>query len=255
MNGIYYRHWGEGHPIIVIHGLFGTMENLGMITRQLKDDYLVYAIDLPNHGRSAHTDEVSLASMANVIVNWMDGLGLEQVHILGHSLGGKVGMEIALRQPERINRLVVADIAPVQYQRRHDDVFQGFRSVDLSSIQNRNDADKAMLAHVDEASTRSFLLKNLHKADDQWQWRMNLDALERHYGNIISANTTDFSAFENPVLFVKGENSDYILPEHKDTIVKHFPQASVKIIHNTEHWLHAEKPDIFSGIVKRFLNA
>ncbi len=252
---IFHRQWGDGEPIVAIHGLFGSLENLGMVTRLLKDDYRVYAIDLPNHGRSAHVNETSLLSMSDAVLEWMHQRGLEQAHFLGHSLGGKVAMELALRHPHKVTSLIIADIAPVHYQRRHDDIFAAFHDVELDHIEHRTDAYHSMEKHVVDIPTRSFLLKNLIKKNDRWQWRMNLNVLERDYEQIIASNTTHYPAFNQPVLFIKGEKSSYILPEHREVILSLFPQASVKIIHNTEHWLHAEKPDIFTGIVKRFLEA
>ncbi len=250
---IHYSHWGSGPAIVVIHGLFGSLENLGIIARQLKDDYSVYAIDLPGHGRSSHLQEISLASMADTIVDWMDTIGLPQAHFLGHSLGGKVSMEIALRHPEKISKLIVADIAPVSYPRRHDDVFAAFRAVNLEAINSRSDADKVMKSFVSVDSIRSFLLKNLEKNDDHWQWKMDLDGLEQAYENLIRANVLYDASFKKPVLFIKGEQSDYILPEYQEKILALFPAAKAKIIHDTEHWLHVQKPSIFTGIVKRFL--
>jgi esterase len=242
-------------PLIAIHGLFGSLENLGVITRQLADDYCVYSLDLPNHGRSEHTDTISLLSMVDAIVAWMDSLGLEKAHFLGHSLGGKVGMEIALRYPDKVDQLIVADIAPVAYPPRHQDVFDAFNAVDLKTIATRMDADKQMQAYVGELSTRSFLLKNLERNDQGWFWRMNLQGLIAAYKELIAANADCFPAFNGPVLFIKGELSSYILPEHRDAILRLFPQAGVKVINGTRHWLHAEKPDIFVGLVRRFLQA
>ncbi|MGH1485192.1 MAG: alpha/beta fold hydrolase [Cellvibrionaceae bacterium] len=253
-NQLFHRQWGDdGPPVVMIHGLFGSIENLGMITRLLKDEYKVYALDLPNHGRSPHTDNTSLAMMAEAIIAWMDTAGLDEATFLGHSLGGKVSMEIALRYPDRVSRLIVADIAPVTYPRRHDDVFTAFQAVDLNAISNRTDADEAMKPHVTEFSTRSFLLKNLERKNDQWQWRINLIGLTENYDSFIVGNTVDYPTYNKPVLFIKGELSSYILPEHRESILSLFPNAAVKVINGTEHWLHAEKPDIFTGIVKRFL--
>lgn len=254
INTIYHRQWGEGEPLVLIHGLFGSMENLGMIAQRLKSQYCVYTLDLPNHGRSQHTKDTSLLDMAEAIIDWMDALELKSAHFLGHSLGGKVSMELALHYPERVQGLIVADISPIQYPRRHDDIFAAFRDVELDKIKHRTDAYHAMEKHVNDIPTRDFLLKNLVKKKDHWQWRMNLELLERNYEAIITGNSREFPSFNNHVLFIKGERSDYILPEHKKTILQLFPKASVKVIHNTEHWLHAEKPDIFTGIVKRFLS-
>ncbi len=250
---IHHSRWGSGPAIVLVHGLFGSLENLGIIARQLKDDYSVYAIDLPGHARSGHLDDISLASMADTVVNWMDSIDLPQAHFLGHSLGGKVSMEIALRHPEKINKLIVADIAPVSYPRRHDDVFTAFGAVDLNAISSRGDADKVMKQFVDVDSVRSFLLKNLEKNDGHWQWKMDLDGLEQSYEKLIAGNTLYDASFERPVLFIKGEQSDYILPEHQEKILELFPLAEAKIIHGTEHWLHVQKPDIFAHTVKRFL--
>ena len=236
-----------------VHGLFGSLENLGTITRVLKTDYCVYAVDLPNHGRSPHTAHTSLEAMTAALVEWLDTMGLERAHFLGHSLGGKVVMELALRYPQRVGKLVVADIAPVAYPRRHDQIFAGFHAVDLSTITTRADADGAMAAYVSEPAVRSFLLKNLEKNTDGWQWRINLPVLEADYEQLIAGNSTDLPAFTGDVLFIKGEQSNYILPEHRQPTLQLFPNAQVKIIHNTEHWLHAEKPDIFAGMVQRFL--
>ena len=287
-SSIFHRYWTESElksspvskpvpkSIVFVHGLFGSIENLGMIIRLLKDEFSIYAIDLPNHGRSQHTIDTSLESMATAMLNWMDAVGLDCVDLVGHSLGGKVCMELALRYPDRVNRLIVADIAPVAYPRRHDDVFEAYRAVDLDKIKSRADADALMSPYVALASTRSFLLKNLEKNTNNtsanptdtlkdkignmdvpksaWRWRVNFDALEAGYNNIISANTTSSTPFTKPVLFIKGENSDYIMPEYQESILALFPNAGVKVISNTEHWLHAQKPEIFAGLVRRFLS-
>jgi esterase len=255
-SAIYHRQAGDPNapPLLVIHGLFGSLDNLGLIARKLSDTYCVYSLDLPNHGRSAHTDSTSLLTLAESVVAWMNANGIAQAHFLGHSLGGKVGMEIALRYPEKVNQLIVADIAPVAYTARHDDVFAAFRAVDLEAIASRIDADKMMQPHVSELSTRSFLLKNLEKSTEGlWYWRANIDGLINAYEQLIAANTQATPPFVGEVLFIKGELSPYILPEHKGDIVSLFPRASVKVIGGTRHWLHAEKPDIFVGIAKRFL--
>ncbi|MFT6101860.1 MAG: esterase [Candidatus Endobugula sp.] len=226
-----------------------------MIARKLSDTYCVYSLDLPNHGRSAHTKTTSLVSLAESVVEWMSEQGIQKAHVLGHSLGGKVGMEIALRYPEKVDHLMVADIAPVAYTARHNDVFAAFKAVDLTVINSRIDADKMMQPYVGEFSTRSFLLKNLEKTKEgSWYWRANIDGLIKSYEQLIDANSKDLAAFTHPVLFIKGELSPYILPEHRESILSLFPHASVKVISGTQHWLHAEKPDIFVGIVRRFLS-
>ncbi|MBX2808427.1 MAG: alpha/beta fold hydrolase [Cellvibrionaceae bacterium] len=251
---LFYRHWGEGEPLVMLHGLFGSIENLGMVSRQLKDDFSVYAVDLPNHGRSPHTQSLSLGLMADRLIRWMDQQSLAQVHFLGHSLGGKVAMEVALRYPERVRQLLVVDIAPVAYPRRHDAIFSAFDAVDLGAIRQRQHADAAMQAHVPEAAVRSFLLKNLEQSQGRWQWRMNLPVLRDDYEQLIAANSADCAAFTRPVLFVKGERSSYIVAAYQQAILQRFPQAQVRVITNTEHWLHAEKPALFASIARRFFS-
>lgn len=267
MSAIYYRHTGkptfdvQHPPIIAMHGLFGSLENLGFITRQLSEDYCVYGLDLPNHGRSAHVDEVNLLAMAESVVAWMDEMSISSAHFLGHSLGGKIAMEIALRYPNKVQRLMVADIAPVAYAHRHQDIFDAFNAVTLPTLTSRAQADQQMQPHVSEPSTRSFLLKNLERKQGVWSWRMNLKGLIGGYEQLIAGNaqsthqstTHSTTPFNGEVLFIKGELSSYILEEHRQLILSLFPRASVKVISGTHHWLHAEKPDIFVGIVKRFL--
>lgn len=245
---------GAGEPLVLIHGLFGTRENLGAIAKALSEDYTVYAIDLPNHGRSAHQDEFDLASMAASVIAWMDENKLESAHLWGHSLGGKVAMEIALAAPQRVRDVVVADIAPVRYTERHGDVFEGLFAIDLDSIKSRSEADAVLAQSVTEPAVRSFLLKNLQRdSEGKFSWRMNLAALHACYSNIVDENR--WAVFDKPVLFLKAENSDYILAQHKEAIEKRFPQASLKMVGNTGHWLHAEKPSLIVRLTQRFLDS
>jgi len=250
---LHYREQGEGEPLIAIHGLFGSLENLGVIARQLAQTYKVYSVDLPNHGRSKHVDNVDLSVMADMVVSVLDTLSIERAHFLGHSLGGKVAMEIALTYPERVAHLVIADIAPVQYSARHQDVFDGFNAIDLEQVRDRKEADALMAQYVPEVAVRSFLLKNLLKTDTGFRWRVNVAGIIHDYPQLIAANCEPDRPFAGPVLFVKAEHSDYLLPQYREPIISRFPRANVRVINNTGHWLHAEKPDVFSGIVSRFL--
>jgi len=257
-SGIFVKRSGEftnnpnvDKPIVLLHGLFGSLENVGGIARLLSKEYGVYSLDLPNHGRSRHIDESSLSTFADRIEMCLDELGVQESFVVGHSLGGKVAMEVALRKPLAVKKLVVLDIAPVKYPRRHDDVFQGLSSIDLKAIKSRGDADKLMKAQVPELAVRSFLLKNLYKVDDNYSWRMNLASIKEGYEQLINANAN--LTYENDVLFLKGENSNYITEEYRKEILSRFPKTQLKIVSDTEHWLHAEKPDIVASIIQRFL--
>ena len=251
---IHYRHQGSGPPLVLLHGLFGSLENLSGIAAALSGDFSVYSCDLPNHGRSCHTDNICLASMTQSLAHWPDQEGLERVSLLGHSLGGKVAMEFALRYPVRAERLVVLDIAPVTYPARHNDVFAGLLSLDLSSLGSRRDADVQLAQHLSDKGLRGFLLKNLYK-DKQGllQWRMNLDVIYRDYPKLVYANIGN-TRYDGEVLFVKGEDSDYITEQHRDQILSRFPKAQIKRVQGAGHWLHAEKPQVFARLVQRFLS-
>ncbi|SEH88637.1 esterase [Rheinheimera pacifica] len=239
-------------PVVLIHGLFGSYENLGVIERSLSEQYQVINVDVRNHGRSGHSADMNYQLMAEDLAQTLDSLNIQKAVILGHSMGGKLAMTYAVTYPERVSKLILADIAPVGYPPRHNSIFTGLNSVDLSQIENRADADKQLAQHVKESGVRQFLLKSLIKEDDKFQWRFNLSALYDNYAELVS-NPIDSGSYNGPVLFIKGGDSDYILPEHKATITKVFPAAQAKIIQGTGHWLHAEKPAAFTKLVKDFL--
>ncbi|MCS4307922.1 esterase [Rheinheimera pacifica] len=239
-------------PVVLIHGLFGSYENLGVIERSLSDQYQVINVDVRNHGRSDHSAEMNYQLMAEDLAQTLDSLNVKKSAILGHSMGGKLAMAYAVTYPERVSKLILADIAPVGYPPRHNSIFTGLNSVDLTEIENRADADKQLAQHVKESGVRQFLLKSLVKDDDKFEWRFNLNALYSNYTELIG-KPIDSGVFSGPVLFIKGGDSDYILPEHKDAITKMFPAAQAKIIQGTGHWLHAEKPAAFTKLVKDFL--
>lgn len=255
-----YRITGEGPPLILLHGLFGSLENLGGITRRLQDQWQIHALDQRNHGASPHTDTMDYPAMADDVLAYMDAQGLEKASILGHSMGGKTAMQVALQAPGRVERIIVADIAPVTYKPRHDAVLEGLTSVDLGSIRTRQDADRVLADHVEELGVRQFLLKNLVRVGDDeqgqhpgpYRWRLNLPVIEQCYPRLAQAPEGD-GPFEGPVLFIKGADSAYIQEKHRDDIRQRFPAADLRIINGTGHWLHAEKPDSFAALCRRFL--
>lgn len=249
-----FKKSGSGEPLVLVHGLFGSLENLGGIARLLQDQFTVYSVDLPNHGRSPHFSPTSLEQMSEEIGRWFDEQGLTHAHWLGHSLGGKVCMELALNRPDIVGRLVVVDIAPIKYGQHHDDVFAGLLSVDPAQLKSRSEADKIIAEHVPEIAVRSFLLKNLQKEGDGFVWRMNLHALHNHYLSLIKANRQDAS-FAGPTMFLKGGNSPYIGESQREDILSRFPNAQLKVVANTGHWLHAEKPEVVAKLVSKFLTS
>ncbi len=253
---LYAKHYpsrGSEHPpLILIHGLFGSHENLGAIARRFSEQFETYSIDLPNHGCSSHCESANLPKMAELVADWMKKAGFSQAYILGHSLGGKVAMELALTHSDLVNKLVVMDIAPVCYPPHHHNVFQGLLSLAPSGLSSRQEADKQLEKYVPEMPVRSFLLKNLVKTSDGgFSWKMNLAGLYADYPGLIQRNTQQ-GIFSGEVLFLKGGNSDYIQEKYWPEIVKQFPHASAKIVADTGHWLHAEKPDIVARLTTRF---
>lgn len=247
-----YQLTGTGPLVVLIHGLFGSYENLGSIARALTDDFQVLNIDVRNHGRSAHSSAINYPVMASDLAETLSELNLEPYAILGHSMGGKIAMEAVLSQKLTPQRLILADIAPVTYNPRHKAIFEGLTSIDLTTVKSRSEADQQLTAYITETGVRQFLLKSLENTPEGFRWRFNLAALQTHYEHLISAPTAA-GVFTLPTLFIKGANSDYILPEHRPHILKHFPAAQAKVISGAGHWLHAEKPQAFNKIVRDFL--
>ncbi len=226
--------------LVLIHGLFGSLENLNVLARGLKDDFHIINIDVINHGKSAHRSQIDYPSMAQDVIDTLDDLHIKTAIFVGHSMGGKIAMQLALSNPQLVDKLVVLDIAPVTYNPRHQDVFAGLNAVDLNKITSRNDADKHMAPHINEIGVRQFLLKSLVKLDMHFAWRFNLRDLIASYSSILA--TPEGSPYNGPTLFIKGGNSDYITQNHRSDILALFPQSRAKVIAGAGHWLHAEKP-------------
>jgi esterase len=243
---------GQGQAIVLIHGLFGSYENLGVIARALAGQWQVVNLDMRNHGRSDWHDSMSYALMAEDVKDTLDHLGLDQVILLGHSMGGKIAMEFALRYPERVNKLILADISPVQNRPRHLEILSALDGIDLNNLQSRQQADQQLALSITETGVRQFLLKSLYKEDDHFRWRFNIKALIANYQQLLEAPPSK-GPYTGPTLFIKGAESDYLLPEHQSLIQQLFPNSKAKIIMGTGHWLHAEKPVAFAKIVTDFL--
>jgi esterase len=245
----------KGDPLLVLHGLFGSLGNLGWQSRELSKDFAVTGLDLRNHGASPHSDIMTYPSMAQDVLEYMDDNGIDSSHLLGHSMGGKVAMQVALMAPERVNRLVVADIAPVRYEKgEHGTIFEGLNAIDLNAVQSRREAESVLAEYEGDEMVRQFLLTNLAKnSDGHFYWRINLSALQSNY-QALREKPESSGSFYGPVLFIKGADSSYIQEKHRDEIMTMFPNASMKVIMQTGHWLHAEKPQTFFRIAYDFLS-
>ncbi|MEJ2045081.1 MAG: alpha/beta fold hydrolase [Reinekea sp.] len=246
--------FGQGPDVVFLHGLFGAGDNWRSIGRQLSEHYRVHLIDLPNHGRSDWIDTQDLQTLANIVGDWINNQGIKQFHLLGHSMGGKIAMQLALNPHQgELLQLIVVDISPKRYPPHHQDIFKALNRVDFNRLKDRNAIDDDMKDLVTNDTVRQFLLKSLYRNGDQLAWRFNLKILENRY-DAVAAEPTATAPFTGPALFIKGKNSHYISADDQPLIASLFPNAKAKIIEGAGHWPHAEKPAVFSKIVKDFLD-
>ena len=254
-----YRQYSEsGSPVLVLHGLFGSLSNWGWHCKQLAQQYAVYGVDLRNHGDSPHSDQLDYQVMAEDVRQLIVRLGLESCCIVGHSMGGKVAMQLALSFPDLIEKLVIVDIAPVSYPEDadgHMNVLAAMDAVKLGEIKSRTQAEVTIEDYIPQEATRKFLLTNLvRNKEGSFEWRLDKDSIRKNYAN-LRAELIATMSFLKPVLFIKGSLSPYIKPEHEAQIKELFPAASVKLLMDAGHWLHAEKPQALQKILLKFLSS
>lgn len=239
----------SGVPLLIVHGLFGSARNWGVIAKRLSDERPVIAVDLRNHGESFHDERHDYPSMAGDLAEVIESVG-GQADVLGHSMGGKASMVLALTRPALVRRLIVADIAPVTYEHTQLPLLIAMRDLDLTDLGSRSDADRRLSATVSSPSVRAFLLQSLDVRSQRWH--LNLSALEAGMDDVLSFPDIDGS-FDHPVMFVSGAESHYVQPEHRDRIKQLFPEAVFVRIPGAGHWLHAEKPLEFEAAVRVYL--
>ena len=248
----------SGVPVLVLHGLFGSLSNWGWHCKQLAQQYAVYGVDLRNHGDSPHSDQLDYQVMADDVRELIVRLGFKSCCIVGHSMGGKVAMQLALGFPDLVEKLVIVDIAPVSYPEnadRHMCVLAGMDAVKLNEIKSRAEAEVTLRDYISEEATRKFLLTNLvRNKKGLFEWRLHKDSIRENHAN-LRAGLTATKSFFKPVLFVKGSLSPYIKSEHEGQIKEFFPAASVKLIMDAGHWLHAEQPQALQKILLKFLQS
>lgn len=243
---------GARPPLLIAHGLFGSARNWGVIARRLSEERQVLAVDMRNHGDSFRSDRHGYGDLAADLAEVIAAHG-GRADVLGHSMGGKAAMRLALEHPRAVHRLVVADIAPVAYGHSQNHLIAAMRGLDLSGLTSRGEADRRLAAAVDEPGVRAFLLQSLDLKSDPPRWRLNLDALEAEMPRIVGWEDVP-GRFEGPALFLSGQLSDYVKPEHREAIRAQFPGARFAKIPGAGHWLHAEKPREFEAAVAAFLD-
>jgi pimeloyl-ACP methyl ester carboxylesterase len=255
LNTLTYGERADAPPLVIVHGLFGSAKNWGAISKRMAAaGRHVIAVDLRNHGDSPHLASHSYTDLAGDLAQVIDAHG-GRADMLGHSMGGKAAMVLALAHPEKVARLVVADIAPVTYDRTQAGFIDAMEGVDLSTVTKRSDADKALSAAVPDMPTRAFLTQSLDlNGPDGPRWRLNLPVLRAEMPKIMGFPAME-GTYGGPTLFLRGGASDYVLPAHRPEIDRLFPDATHTEIAGAGHWLHAEAPGPFLEKLSAFLDA
>lgn len=264
---LFYRNFGEGPPLIIVHGLYGASDNWLSIGKALAGNFDVYLIDQRNHGQSPHSDTHNYPAMMDDLIRFMDRHDLRKAILVGHSMGGKTVMFLAEAYPERVDSLIVIDIAPTtchpddhsSQARTHTEIVNGMLSVDFSQVKNREDVDDQLARTIHSRRIRSFLMKNVSRSPEgNYLWKLNAPVIGKELPSIFEG--IDLSKYSPgtgitgfPVLFIRGENSDYITDDCIPDIKQIFPMAEIATIPKTGHWLHAEQPDLLVKTIRYFL--
>ena len=249
---LFSRELGQGDPIIVLHGLFGSSDNWLTPAKLLANHYTVYSVDLRNHGQSPHSDDFDYPAMVEDLKEFVDGAGIQNTVLIGHSMGGKAAMNFALAYPNKLSKLIVIDIAPKAYDLEHYVIAEGLKAIPVESISSRNEADEILSQHVPQADVRQFLLKNLQrKSAGGFSWKINLPVISAKLAN-IGMDLQFPGTFDKPTLFIRGSRSKYISDADSDRITEVFPKAELESM-DTGHWVQAEKPQEFADMVIRWL--
>lgn len=250
-----YTELGEGPPVVILHGLFGWKRNWASIAKKLSQSHRVFLLDMRNHGESPHANDMTYTAMAGDIAEFIENQALRPCPVIGHSMGGKAAMMLALSRPELVERLLVLDISPVAYDHDYSNYVNAMASIDFTQVARRGDVEPTIAAVVDNPGILSFLMQNLTtNADGTYHWRVNLEAIARDMPKILDFPEIDNEqAYAGTVLFLGGRNSTYIAPPHLSEIERLFPFSEVDFIDDAGHWVHAEQPMATLERFKTFL--
>ena len=251
---LHFQNFGQGPPLIILHGLFGSLENWHSISQKLAADFQVFAVDQRNHGRSSHAPGMNYQLMAEDLKEFLANQQLGAINLLGHSIGGKTAMLFALTYSELVQKLIIVDIAPRAYSDRHREILNALSSLNLSSFKSRAQMESQLAPSIPDLAVRRFLLKNIKRDQEgAFYWQMNLPTIEANYARLSEAISSQRS-FEKPTLFIRGERSNYIRAQDLPVIEKLFPQVKYCKIAAAGHWVHAEAPEPFLRTVREFLS-
>lgn len=247
---------GEGFPVIILHGLFGMLDNWQSIAKKMAaEGFMVYLIDQRDHGKSPFTDRFDYPTLANDLAEFMEQNWIYKAHLIGHSMGGKTVMQFAFDHGDMVEKLVVVDICNKVYSGGHEEILEAIRTVDAPNRQDRQEIYDFLKDKLENEGVVQFLLKNLQrKKEGGYEWKMNIKLLEQSYPQILDKVSSTHPMFEGPSLFLKGEHSAYIREEDDKHIKTEFPNAEVAVIPGAGHWVHADQPDLFVEKVLPFLN-
>ncbi len=249
---LHYRNIGEGEPLIILHGLFGSADNWQTLGKKFAENFSVYFVDQRNHGHSPHTEEFNYEVMADDLYELITDLGLSQVNLIGHSMGGKTCIEFAKNHSHLIKKMIIVDISNKAYPPHHDILLDGMNNMDLTIVKSRSDADLYLSQTISDIGVRQFLLKNLYWIEPgQLAWRINLPVLSRKIGEIV--DEIKFDHIDVPTLFIRGGRSNYILESDYKMIHSKFTSSEILTIEEAGHWVHAESPVVFYQMVMDFL--
>jgi esterase len=247
-----FKKSGQGEPLIILHGLFGSADNWFSIAKELEKDFTLYLVDQRNHGDSPHSDEWNYQVMAEDLKELMDDEALDSAYIMGHSMGGKTVMTFAMNYPAKVKKMIVADIAPRFYPLHHQRILEGLNAIPMGELKSRKEADDILAKYINIPGIRQFLLKSLGRDENgKFIWKINLPVITEKIAN-VGEELKSGAPFEKPTLFMGGANSDYITEKDKEEIEKLFPNSHVIYIKDAGHWLHAEQPAAVIETVKAF---
>lgn len=250
-----YKEYGSGEPIVILHGLLGMLDNWHSFAKKLSEEFWVIAVDQRNHGKSFHSNDFNYALLADDVNKLLSELGIPRCHILGHSMGGKTVMQYLEDYNDTIEKAIIIDISPKEYKGGHELIFESLLNIDLNSISSRKEVQTQLSLTIDNLGTVLFLMKNLsRKKDGSFEWKANIENLWQNYNN-IKGNVAFSYQIDTPVLFIKGQQSNYITTEDLKIIQNQFEEAEIVEIPEAGHWVHADQPDILLEHVKKFLKA
>jgi esterase len=250
-----YRHFGNGNPVIILHGLFGQSDNWVTVARRIADQFSVFIPDQRNHGLSPHASVHTYPALSDDLLEFMLEHGIQKTILIGHSMGGKAAMTFALEHPEMVEKLVIIDISPRKYPERniHTQVITQMLSIDLDAITSRTQVEKILEQNIQDARIRMFILKNLYYIQPgKLGWRLNLRAINNNLEELFDGIRIE-SKYLGPVLFIRGGKSDYITDDDNGIIANLFPKATIKTISGASHWVHADAPEELCYLLSSFL--